>query len=119
MRAVLWYGYFADFVVLPDADDVAQHHHFHLLVTDLPDPISEMELQEYFQNRRESGGGPVTKVDLNLPARSAAVFFADAESMVYLCYTYLCKLGMQSTSAIFNAVWLQGKRLENKIDDGV
>ena len=76
--------YVADFVVLDDSghDDNPQHHHFCLLVKELPDHITESELREFFQDRRQSGGGPVAKVDFNPAKRSAAIFFVNSEGMV-------------------------------------
>lgn len=72
----------SDFVVLPntpDEDKSIQHHHFHLLVTELPPAIMESELREFFEDRRQSGGGPITKVELDASARSAAIFFSDEQ----------------------------------------
>ena len=75
----------------PGHDDSPQHHHFYLRVTGLPDPITEEELREFFQDRRQSGGGPVAKVELNCAERSAAVFFVDADGMVHFCSQTLIK----------------------------
>ncbi|KAL8567911.1 hypothetical protein ACOMHN_059033 [Nucella lapillus] len=72
----------SDFVVLSDVpgeDRSIQHPHVHLLVTDLPPSITESELRKFFEDRRQSGGGLITKVELNASARSAAIFFSDVQ----------------------------------------
>ena len=69
----------------PGHDDSPQHHHFYLRVTDSPDPITEEELREFFQDRRQSGWGPVAKLELNCAEQSVAVFFVDAYGMVHFC----------------------------------
>ncbi|XP_076464939.1 protein mono-ADP-ribosyltransferase PARP14-like [Babylonia areolata] len=76
----------SDFVVLQQdtsitssQNDSVQSQQFHLRVTELPPSVTERELQEFFQDRRQSGGGPVSKVELNTDTRSAAIHFADEE----------------------------------------
>ncbi|XP_070211879.1 protein mono-ADP-ribosyltransferase PARP14-like isoform X1 [Littorina saxatilis] len=74
----------SDFVVLGDTgpQESPQHHHrFHLQVTDLPDAITTKELVDFFEDRKESGGGPVTDVNHNQSTRSAAIYFFDSDSI--------------------------------------
>lgn len=75
--------YQSDFVVLGSRseDSRPQECDVYLKVTELPESVSEPELKKFFQNRRESGGGPVASISLNTASKSAAVFFQDIDDV--------------------------------------
>ena len=75
----------------PGSDDGMPHHQFYLLVTELPEQVSEQMLMEFFQDRRQSGGGSVSSIDLNQSARSAAVYFHDSEGTYFMLAIRICK----------------------------
>ena len=65
-----------------------------VLVSNLPQnpPVSEDLLTNYFENKRHSGGGEVTNVELGSNAEYAFVTFADMEGE-FVGHICACNIG--------------------------
>ncbi|KAL8607984.1 hypothetical protein ACOMHN_005539 [Nucella lapillus] len=53
----------------------------YLKVTELPPSLTEAALREFFQSRRESGGGPVADLKYHAATNSASVVFLDVDDV--------------------------------------
>lgn len=59
-----------------------------IVVSNLPQDVQEEELWEYFERRREHGGGPVTDMRLNTQKGEAIVNFTDYKGKEDKPYLY-------------------------------
>ena len=63
-----------------------------ILVTGLPDGTTVKDLTIYFQSTRDSGGGDVKNIDIDIDRRQAIVTFEDTEgAWYYVKYSALCE----------------------------
>ena len=52
-----------------------------ILVTNLPQNVTDQQIELFFENSKKSGGGEVLRVEYDQEARSAKVTFKDAEGL--------------------------------------
>lgn len=50
-----------------------------ILVTGLPDSTTERQLTIYFQSQRDSGGGDVKRIDIDINRGEAVITFEDVD----------------------------------------
>lgn len=52
---------------------------YYLKLSELPSPLLEEELRAYFEDRRQSGGGPIKCMTFNPEAHTADIYFTDSD----------------------------------------